>query len=172
MDSGAVTAVWDTQVSGQYRQFGLHDPTCEESENIGTAITGASGRMVGWATNALMVNVVYDLVHLSVRVEVLDGEPPHDDTADGIEEGQLALPGGVVGILYAMAAEWRLGVTLPSGAGTYAVRVLGYGRERARRIWNDRGAPEEFEGVESYRIQLWRLSPEPSWVSDDDDDDA
>lgn len=165
-------------VSGNYRMFGFHDPTCEEIDNFSTAQSGASARDVGWAPNALMVQLIYDLVNISVQVEVYEGDPSNDGSADLLHQGRLALPGGTVSIPQSLDEEWQRGVALPAGAGTYDVHIFGYGRERAKALREQQMtapadqpvAGEAFDGVESYRIRLRQISPEPGWPDDEDDD--
>jgi hypothetical protein len=170
-----------TTVSASYHLFGLHDPTCEEILNFGTAIPAAGVDSVGWATNALSVNVVSDLARILVEVAVYSGPPPVDDSADLVREGELALPGGQISIPQSLDDRFLRGFDVASGPGTYRIRVCGYGRTDARQIW-DHGVEvggsdavpairEALQGVEHYRIELWLISPEPRWPDDDDDDD-
>jgi hypothetical protein len=178
MDSRA-TLAWDTTVSANYRMFGFHDPTCEESENFATAVAAASRDVVGWAANAAMVEVTTDLVRMQVQVEVFDDAPAMDDFADLLRDGQLEIPGGVFSIPYSVDETFQRGVELPAGPGTYGVRVCGYGRTRARQL-RETGVgsagpedvdavAEELQGVERYRICLWQVSPEPRWDDDDEE---
>jgi hypothetical protein len=168
-----------TTVSADYQMFGLHDPTCEEIQNFDIAIRAASADIVGWADNAMMINVVSDLARIEVGIEVLDGAPPAEDSADLVREGELALPGGRVSIPQSVDERFLRGVDLAPGPGTYRVRICGYGRTRAREIW-DHGAAqgpgavpptvEALRGVERYRISLWQVATEPRWPDDDEDD--
>ena len=170
------TTVWQTTVNATYQMFGLHDPTCEEMENFDAAVSAAIHDVVGWAPNAAMVQVTNDLVPIDVQVEVFDGTPPVDDSAELRRDGRLEVPGGMVSVPKSEEGQFRLGVDLPDGAGTYGVRVCGYGRARARRIREDgggRGDAAEFDamveslvGVERYRVSLWRVSSEPRWQDD------
>ncbi|WP_433343665.1 hypothetical protein [Micromonospora sp. CA-111912] len=91
--------VWHTVVSANYCMFGFHDPTCEESENFATAISAASRGVVGWAANAVMVDVVTDLVDIDVRIEVFDEAPAADASADLLRDGQIEVPGGLISVL-------------------------------------------------------------------------
>jgi hypothetical protein len=156
-------------VSANYRLYGLHDPTCEESANFGTAGAGASADIVGWASNAVLIEVVSDLVRIGVLVEVGDEAPAVDAAADLVRDGRLEVPGGVVSIPQSVDDVFQRGVELPAGPGTYGVHVSGYGRSRARQLWQA-GDFDALTGVESYRISLWRVSSEPRWVEDDEDD--
>ena len=155
-------------VSANYRLYGLHDPTCEESENLAAAVAGASGDVVGWATNALLIEVVSDLVRIGVLVEVGEAAPATGDDADLVRDGRLEVPGGIVSVPQSVDDVFQRGVELPAGPGTYGVRVSGYGRTRARQLWQA-GDFDALTGVESYRISLWQVSSEPRWDDDEDD---
>lgn len=172
-----MTTAWRTSVSANYRMFGLHDPTCAERENFAVAIAGASADLVGWAANALMIEVVSDVVSIAVGVEVSAEAPASDASADLIRDGRLALPGGFVSVPQSVDDGWQRGVELPGGPGTYGVRICGYGRFAARKIWSqDRdiddvdgsSAARALSGVEHYRICLWQVSPEPRWSDDEE----
>jgi hypothetical protein len=89
---------WRTMVSANYRLYGLHDPTCEESDNFATAGAGASRDVVGWATNALLIEVVSDLARIGVQVEVGDEAPATDAAAELVKDGRLEMPGGIISI--------------------------------------------------------------------------
>ena len=174
------TAVWHTMISASYQTFWFHDPTCEESQNVETALLASQREVVGWAPNAAMVQVMTDLVSTAVSVEVLDGPPDRDDTADLTRDGQLEMPGGVLSIPKSDDENFRVGMELPAGPGTYGVRVYGYGGARAKQVRDEapgRGLPGGMDslraaltGVERYRISLWQLSSEPRWDDEDDDD--
>jgi hypothetical protein len=155
-------------VSANYRLYGLHDPTCEESANFAVAGAAAGRDIVGWATNALLIEVVSDLARIGVVVEVADEAPAADDTADLVKDGRLEIPGGIISIPQSVDEAFQLGVELPAGPGTYRVRVRGYGRGRARQLWQA-GDFDALTGVESYRISLWRVSSEPRWEPGEDD---
>lgn len=172
------TSMWHTTVHATYRMFGLHDPTCEDSE-IAAAIAAVGRDVVGWAPHAAMIEVVTDLAPVEVRIDVLDAAPTTDDDADLIRDGELAVPGGMISLPKSVDETLQLGVELPAGPGTYAVRVCGYGRVRARQIWDEAtsGDPAEYEemvralaGTERYRLIVWHLSPEPRWTDDDEDE--
>ncbi|MFI6258224.1 hypothetical protein OG836_13580 [Micromonospora zamorensis] len=172
------TAVWQTMVSPSYQTFWFHDPTCEESQNAATALLASQREVVGWAPNAVMVQVTTDLVSMAVSIEALDGPPDPDDAADLARDGQLKMPGGVLSIPKSDDETLQTGVDLPAGPGTYGVRVYGYGRTRAKRLRDEapgRGLPGEMDslvealtGVERYRISLWQVSSEPRWDDEDD----
>ncbi|MGK5677698.1 hypothetical protein [Actinoplanes sp. URMC 104] len=172
------TSMWRTTVGATYRMFGVHDPTCAESD-AAVAVAAASREVVGWAPHAVMVEVVTDLVPIEVRIDVLGAAPAADDDADLVRDGVLATPGGMISLPESVDETVRLGVELPAGPGTYAVRVCGYGRVRARRLWDEAtgGDLAEYEemvralaGTERYRLLLWHLSPEPRWTGDDEDE--
>jgi hypothetical protein len=179
MDSRS-TLVWHTSVSANYRMFGFHDPTCEESENFATAVSAASREVIGWAANAAMVEVVSDLVRIDVQVEVFDEEPAAADAADLVRDGRLEMPGGLISVPQSVDDVFQRGVDLPAGPGTYGVRVVGYGRTRARQLREEgvgTGGPADIDaivealaGVERYRICLWQVSSEPHWEDDDEDE--
>lgn len=81
---------------------------------------------------------------------------------------------------YSLDETFQRGVDLPSGPGTYGVRVCGYGRARARQLQDEGVEPggyadihaivEALAGVERYRILLWQTAPEPHWEYHDDDE--
>ncbi|WP_184995553.1 hypothetical protein [Actinoplanes digitatis] len=151
--------------------FGMHDPSCEESDNFATAVSAASREVVGWAPNAVMVEVVCDLVRIGVQVEVLAGEPAADESADLLRDGRLEVPGGLLSVPQSADEAFQRGVDLPDGPGTYGVRVLGYGRARARRLRDEGVGPAivgALAGIEHYRICLWRVLSEPRWEDDED----
>ncbi len=168
MHNQRVQAQRRTMVSANYRLYGLHDPTCEESENFAAARVGASRDIVGWATNALLIEVVSDLAQIGVLVEVGDEAPATDDAADLVMDGRLEIPGGFISIPQSVDDVFQLGVELPAGPGTYRVRVSGYGRTEAQQLWQT-GDFDALTGVESYRITLWQVSSEPRGEDDEDD---
>ncbi|MET8152876.1 hypothetical protein ACIBSW_19820 [Actinoplanes sp. NPDC049668] len=157
--------------------FGIHDPSCEESDNFATAVSAASREVVGWAANAVMVEVVCDRVRIGVQVEALAGEPAADQAAELLRDGRLEAPGGLVSVPQSVDEAFQRGVELPDGPGTYGVRVLGYGRARARRLRSEGagpGGPADIDGIaaalagiENYRICLWQVSSEPRWEDDE-----
>ena len=177
--STRATLAWHTRVSANYQMFGLHDPTCEESQNLATAMSGASRERVGWSANAVIVEVAADLVGIDVRIELFDDAPTADDSADLVRDGQFEVPGGLISVLYSADEAFQLGVDLPAGPGTYGVRVCGYGRTRAKKLREEGVNPgdhadtdaivEALAGVERYRICLWQLAPEPRWEYDEDE---
>ncbi|WP_320067661.1 hypothetical protein [Micromonospora sp. RTGN7] len=136
--------------------------------------------MVGWAANAVMVDVATDLVRIDVQIEVFDEAPAVDDSADLLRDGQLEVPGGLISVLYSVDELFQRGVDLPAGPGTYGVRVCGYGRIGARQLREEGENPggradtdaivEALAGVERYRICLWQVSAEPRWEYDDEDE--
>jgi hypothetical protein len=160
-------------VRPSYRLFSLADPTCEECENYHGAIQAAGTDIVGWAANAVVVNAVSDLVDICVDVALWPGPPAAEEVAgptepqpDLIRDGQLALPGGVFCVPEAVQAQFRLAVEIPTGPGTYAVRVAGFHRAQARQIRDDAltgpgpftaVASAALRGVECYRLYLWQL---------------
>jgi hypothetical protein len=169
-------SLWTTSVSANFRMFGLHDPTCEEVDNFSAAVSNASSEIVGWAPNALMVEVVSDLVLIEVEVELLLAIPSQIGPVDLVSDGELALPGGLVSIPQSVDEDFQRGVALPSGPGTYGLRVLGYGRSRAQEIRAGVGDPAQISavgqallGVERYRLCLWQVSSEPCWPEDDEE---
>ncbi|GAA1798570.1 hypothetical protein HC028_13650 [Planosporangium flavigriseum] len=139
-----IVAGYDVLVDPSYHQFALHDPTREESPNFEVAIPAASRDVVGWAPNTVAVQVVTHLVQVRVRIEVLGGPPvpdvpAHTDEVDLNRDGMLELPGGQLSVPKSLDEQWILGLTLPTGPGTYRVRVTGYNRARVGRLWLDRG---------------------------------
>ncbi|NBE83843.1 helix-turn-helix domain-containing protein [Micromonospora rubida] len=129
---GGSGLVWHMVVGANYRMFGFHDPTCEESENLATAISAASREVVGWAANAVMVHVVTDLVGIDVRIEVFHEAPAPDDSADLLRDGQIEVPGGLISVLYSVDDKFQRGVDLPAGPGSTgcgcaATAALGHG---------------------------------------------
>jgi hypothetical protein len=159
-----------TWVQPNYRLFGLFDPTCEEVGNFDVAIRTASAEVVGWGANAVVVNVVSDLVEIAVHVEVWSDDPgqePGPQAPELIRERQLAFPGGQLSIPESADEQLRHGLEIPTGPGTYRVRVAGFDRARARHAWNSSfssagsfsaAASQALRGVEHYRFQLWRIS--------------
>jgi hypothetical protein len=170
-------AMWVTSVYASYRLFGLHDPTSEESANYAEALSAASGQVVGWSTNAFMVEAASDLAPFEVQVEVVPTVPPTESSADLLRDGRLELPGGQISIPGSIHENFQVGVSLPTGPGTYGVRVTGYGRRRVQELRDAvedpagiLALPEALVGVERYRISLWQISGEPRWPYDDEEE--
>lgn len=177
--SASATLTWHTFVSTNYQMFWLHDPTCEESENLARAFSAASREVVGWATNAVAVEVAADKVGIDVRIELFDEAPNGDPAAELLRHGQIEIPGGSVSIPYSLDEAFQRGMELPNGPGTYGVLVFGYGRTKARRL-QEQGVHaggqadaeanvNAFEEAEGYRILLWQVASNPRWEDDEDD---
>jgi hypothetical protein len=167
-----------TTVYPEYRLFGLNDPTCESDPGFDQAVKQASKADIGWGPHVVMINVVSDLAFLDVDLEVWDGPPPLGASDEFLHEGELALPRGQIGVWHSIDSPFQVGTGLPSGPGTYGVRVVGEGRLRAREIWNhDQMHPDTgieladaLRGVERYRILLWQTATAPRWPDDEDDE--
>ncbi|GAA3256847.1 hypothetical protein ACFO1B_48690 [Dactylosporangium siamense] len=168
-----------TSVSADYGLFAAIDPTCEDLPNLAVARQGAGADAVGWAPNAVMVEVISDLARIALTVEVHDGPAARDGTAELVSEGTLELPGGRLSVPHSTEPRFRLGIELPPGPGTYAARIEGHGRAQAGRLWQEamRAGPDAvagvrvaLEGVERYRLTCWQLSDTPSWPDDEGDD--
>ena len=141
--------VWQTTVGANYRLFWLHDPACEESENLAAASSGASRELVGWAANAVMVEVAAGLVGIDLWIEVVDEAPGVDDLADLQRDGRLEFPGGLLSVLYSLDETFQRGVALSSGPDTYGVRVGGCGRARDGRMRDEGVEPGAYADIDA-----------------------
>jgi hypothetical protein len=81
---------------------------------------------------------------------------------------ELALPGGRFSSIQALQSAVHVGVQLPTGASTYGAGIAAYNRGVSGGFAPQDAGP--FPGrFEAYRLQLWKISDEPSWPDDDED---
>lgn len=167
-----------TTVDPAYHGFYLIDPTCDESDNVAASgrAADASGE-VGWSDNAVAIRTKSDLVPIHVVMDLVTESPPSvvdDQEPDLLAEGTVALPGGYLAVPKSYDESLRAGVALLTGPGTYGVRIVGFGRVRAKQIWDRMGARRIEEttaalrGVEHYRFWLWQVATEPAWPDDEE----
>jgi hypothetical protein len=155
-------------VNPQYRLFTVFDPTCDEGENFEAARRTLGHGCFAWGPNAVVARAI-DTGTVSVAVEVWD-DPPGTPWGmpDEIAVAELVLPGGRFSSIQALEPAVHVGVELPTGAGTYGARIAAYNRGVSGGFAPEDAAP--FPGhFEAYRLQLWKISDEPSWSDDDEE---
>lgn len=147
----------DQVIHTDYGQFSLEWGTAVWDGDPDHAFAGQQNGWVGAAGT--------DLVHVvlarrsggsSVRVELLDREPPPTDTWEDCVEVSLRIPVGASTHWSTWAGENSGALPLP--AGSYRLRVSARGR--------DAGKAGEFseEVVDSYLLQLWPAPAAPDAV--------
>jgi hypothetical protein len=149
-------------VYAEYDLFTFYDPACDEPADLGPATSGAIADGVGWAESAVAVRTTPNVRWVTVEVTVASQAPPIDD--EPLAAGALELPTGRWCVDRAVEARYRLGVELPAGAGSYAVRLLTRHRDEVRRRRDaafaadrvDTAAIETLRGLETYQFHLWR----------------
>ncbi|PWK27736.1 hypothetical protein BC793_15211 [Actinoplanes xinjiangensis] len=154
-------------VNPQYRLFTIFDPTCDEGANFEAARRTIGHGSFAWGPNAVVARAI-DTGTASVAVEVWDDPPgTPGGTPDEIAVSELALPGGRFSSIQALQSAVHVGVQLPTGAGTYGARIAAYNRGVSGGFAPQDAGP--FPGrFEAYRLQLWKISDEPSWPDDDE----
>lgn len=180
----AVAASHAVAVRPAARMFSVVDPSCDYLESIGAADQGAMRGGVGWSRSALSVATFLDIVPIVVTVDLWTESPgatgsPEEDL---LNESTLEVPGGTLAFPEAIEEPHRLGIDLPGGGGTYAVRLVGRNLHRIKRLFEEtdlrfsqpesrrEAAVNSLRGVESYQIQIWQVSGEPRWRAEDEED--
>lgn len=120
----------------------LYDPTCGEIEDLRPALAAAS-RHVGWAPSAVAVRTVFDLVRVTVTVEVWAGAPHVETALDLLRKHALAFQSRRFSVDKSIDDEIRPVCPAVSAA------------------------IDAIDGEDTYRLQLWHLDNRPRWEDGD-----
>lgn len=167
-----------------YAEYGLltvRDQDCDAGIGANEAIDRARKNVAASTGYELFIHCAQDLFKIAADLEVWDGAPPANVATERWSdplEFELHCPSGDIALGSPTGAA--IGLSLPDGAGVYAIQVHHTGRDTAtvrfqdyvRRLGTIPAEQSDREGqsaagIERYLLRMWKNADLPDRDSDD-----